>query len=479
MCRLLRTSLLTLPLLTLLGCEASAPPVETGPPVTPEALCSQLAAIVCDASESCCEVAGAAPGCEADQELRCMESLGAMVADPRVGYVPERAGFLLAQVRERATGCFHESFDLADLDVIFAGTVPDGGDCSPGAIDGVVRSAELHRAAVACEDFATCRIRLAWDDTPIGTCEPRGMAGDDRCSHPYDCTQGSFCDLPDGWRVGDWGRCLARRADGWACASGFECASGYCGEGACGAPSAHDRCLSIDYPSLVLEDGPILYQRLDEEGDTATDASGRANHASYEGMIARTETGALEDDGAIEFDGTSGYLAVSSVQGMGSEALTIELWIAVPEGGGGPLVALEGSRNSLVMDIDANAFRGRFIEPGALPEDPDMVVEVATDPGALGAGFHHVALVYDGEGSRIFIDGALQAELAGTQRLPTSPSLTIGARVTADATTYFTGAIDEVALFPTALDEATFALRVDVATAGPIENDFVLFGWAR
>jgi len=468
-------------LLVLAGCEAETP-IETGPPVSPEALCSEVAEIVCDAAESCCEAGGAGTDCERTQASRCMDSLGAMVGDPRVGYVPERAGALLAHVRERAAGCFQEEpFALAELDVIFEGTIPSGGDCSPGATDGAVTTAELHRAAVACEDGATCRIRLAWDDAPLGTCEPRESAGDHRCSHPYDCTAGSFCDLPDGWRIGDWGRCIALRDDGWACASGIECTSGYCGEGVCGAAPALNRCLVVDYPTLVLESGPILYQRLDdgEESTMATDRSGRSNHASYVGAVMHAETGAIEDDGAIGLNGTDAYLEVESVRGMTSDALTIELWVSVPEGAGGPLVVLEGSSTSLVIDIASAAVRARFIEPGATSEDPDTVFEVASDPGAISAGFHHVALVYDGEASRIFVDGEQAAELEGTQRLPASPALTIGARVIDGAGTFFTGAIDEIAMYPGALEGAAFATRVRVATMGPIENEFVLFGWAR
>lgn len=469
-----------LPLLVLAGCEAVTP-IETGPPVSPEALCGELAGVVCDAAESCCEAGGAGDDCEQEQVRRCMDSLGAMVGDPRVGYVPERAGALLAHVRERATGCFQEEpFALAELDVIFEGTVPSGGDCSPGAVDGAVTTAELHRAVVACEDGASCRIRLAWDDAPLGTCEPREDAGDDRCSHPYDCTGGTFCDLPSPFRIGDWGRCIALRADGWACASGIECTSGHCGDGVCGAAPALNRCLVVDYPTLVLEDGPILYGRLDDgEGSMATDRSGRSNHASYEGALVHTETGAVEDDGAITFNGTDAYLEVASVRGMTSDALTIELWISVPEGAGGPLFVLEGASSTLVIDIASAAVRARFIELGATTEDPDTVFEVASDPGAIRAGFHHVALAYDGAVSRIFIDGEEAAELEGIQRLPTSPALTIGARVGEDASSFFTGTIDEVAVYPGALDAAAFEARVRVATMGPIQNEFVLFGWAR
>jgi hypothetical protein len=482
MTRIACASIAFLPLLVLAGCESAETPIETGPPVSPEALCGEVAEIVCDAAESCCEAGGAGDDCEAGQTSRCMDSLGAMVGDPRVGYVPERAGALLAHVRERAAGCFQEEpFALAELDVIFEGTIPSGGDCSPGAVDGAVTTAELHRAVVACEDGTTCRVRLAWDDVPLGTCEPRDDAGTDRCSHPYDCTEGTFCDLPDAFRIGDWGRCIALRADGWACASGIECTSGHCGDGVCGAPPALNRCLVVDYPTLVLESGPILYQQLNEgeESTMATDRSGRSNHASYVGTLTHTETGAIEDDGAIGLNGTDAYLEVASVRGMTSDALTIELWISVPDGAGGPLLVLDGSSSSLVVDIASAAVRARFIEPGATTEDPDTVFEVATDPGAISAGFHHIALVYDGASSRIFVDGEEEAELEGTQRLPASPALTIGARVSEEASSFFTGTIDEIAVYPGALEPAALAARVRVATMGPIENEFVLFGWAR
>lgn len=456
---------------------------ETGPPVTAEALCDEIAETICEAEGGCCESSRDITDCRNDEQVRCNASLGELMADPRVGYVPERGGALLELVRQRADSCWEEPFQLAELDAIFEGTGSSGSDCSPRAVDGVVASEELHRAAVACADGSSCRVRLAWDDSPLGTCEARGVAGDDRCSHPYDCGSGSFCNLPASWRVGDWGNCTELRTDGWACIRDFECESGFCGGGVCGERPVLDRCLVVDYPALILDETPIAYYRLDDgEGTTAQDRSGRGNHASLEGTITHAESGALSDDGSITLDGTGGHLTVGSLSGLAGDALTIELWVGLPEGGGGgPLVEAVTEEASLFVTLAAGRLTARFVVPAEVEGEMPTVIEAATVDGAVTAGFHHVALVVDGEAARIFVDGVMAGEVMGEAVLPVSPDLAIGAHVDADPllTTYFSGSIDELVIHAAALDADALARRVRIVREGPIENDFVLFAWSR
>jgi hypothetical protein len=477
----MRLDLATLALLALSACAAAGP--DTGPPVSAEALCVELAETICEAAASCCEPSRSMTECRDAEQRRCTESLGALVADPRVGYVPERGGALLELAQRRADGCWEEPFQLAELDAIFEGTGANGTDCSPRVVAGAVPSAELHRAAVACVDGSTCRVRLAWDGSPQGTCEARSVAGGDRCSHPYDCETGTFCNLPSGWRVGDWATCTPLRSDGWACGSDFECASGYCGSGVCGERPMLDRCLVVDYPTLVLDEAPIAYHRLDDGAvATASDVSGRGNHASYEGTVTHTEQGALTDDGAIALDGTGGHLVVQSLAGLGADAATIELWVGLPEGGGGgPLLELNGDDAALQLAVSAGRLSARYWVAPEVEGEMGTVVEVATADGAVGAGFHHVALVYDGATTRLFVDAVLAAELVGTQRLPTSPDLVVGSHPDVDPalTTFFSGAIDELAIHARATDAGGLARRVRIVREGPIENDFVLFAWSR
>lgn len=141
--------------------------VSEGPPVAVDELCGEIAQIVCDADAACCGGASAA-GCVAVQTDRCDETLGSLVADPRVAYAPTRGGFLLERLGVRAADCWEEPFLLAELTALFAGTGTEGADCTPSLVSGTMSARELLRAELSCAGGATCRVHLDAHEQPRG-----------------------------------------------------------------------------------------------------------------------------------------------------------------------------------------------------------------------------------------------------------------------------------------------------------------------
>ncbi len=462
------------------GCTGQAP---TGTPIAAEELCGRIATILCAADVSCCGGEGGMP-CLTAQTTDCDQTLGALLADPRFGYVPEHGGDLLDRLQANAAQCWTDPLQVSDVMGLFEGTGDVGTTCTAANTGTMLSASAARDGALSCAADSACRIHLATDGRVQGICEARETSDASACSHPFDCPSDQFCDISSDWQPGDWGHCRPLLADGWGCNSAMECASGYCGTGGCGPRPELQRCLSIHYADLVLSSSPILYLRLGDAGtSTAADASGNGRSGTYVDPVTAATTGALtsaDDDGALSLDGMGGHVGVSMVQGLATDAgISIELWVAkaADGSGGGPLVELV-SPDGVVMALrlDDTTVVASFL--GAMDQ---MTTELASPADAIGDGFHHVALTYDGTTTSLFVDGASVATLDGARAIPVGASLALGFHDDADPAnqTSLTGTLDEVALYASALSASTLGMHVQAGREGPIANELPLFAWSR
>jgi len=153
---------------------------------------------------------------------------------------------------------------------------------------------------------------------------------------------------------------------------------------------------------------------------------------------------------AIEFQGES-YLEIrDSAQNIpfgGSDPFTITAWVKNQGGGtimgkfnggivGAYILSISGGGIvSFHREVDPWSFSGRL----ALPADD----------------FGHVAVTYDGAEMKIYVNGEFDsAQERGPQNTDTVTPVLIGARFTSDAPSeFFSGVIDELALFDVALTD--------------------------
>ncbi|MCA3005629.1 MAG: LamG-like jellyroll fold domain-containing protein [bacterium] len=241
------------------------------------------------------------------------------------------------------------------------------------------------------------------------------------------------------------------------------------------------------YRGVVMADTPAAFWRMDDPAtfvaaDQVLPVAGQLdcgrNPGVYFGSASRQQYGLW--GGALSLNGQIG-----GVNRMGAPlpdpalpdgAFTVEAWVRVtdPLAGGVITQRLDPSEYSLSMSIGQTSL-GQF--PGRVMffADGPGVLNGAISDGAINDGrWHHVVGIRDRTGPsdrewrfRIFVDGVLAGEnnlvLAGT-RIPQPVSSdgwwTIGSLPAWNLP--FTGLIDEVALYTTALSPARIAEHYNI-----------------
>ena len=203
----------------------------------------------------------------------------------------------------------------------------------------------------------------------------------------------------------------------------------------------------------------IGWWKLDEtSGLLARDSSGRENHGTLYNMAGSEWTSGITD-GALEFDGTEDYIAVSNSSSLQlTNALTLTAWIKGDAWGSGSSVNIvarkgEGNPNNYQLavadgqvslyldDSDGNGFRG------------DTVLNTGQ--------WYHVAATWDGSTVRVYLDGVLDNDPPDSYTSPLatdSRPLYIGGREGAD---WFDGIIDDVRIYNRALTAVEVAQLAD------------------
>lgn len=231
--------------------------------------------------------------------------------------------------------------------------------------------------------------------------------------------------------------------------------------------TAGDPPTASSYAERVASLGATSHWRLGEaSGDVSYDMIG-GNNLSIWNQADRDEPGALlnEDDGATSWppsSSTSTVRAASQGRQVGPQQFSVEAWFTTTTTQGGKLVGFGQSRtgrsSSNVTDRHIYMTDNGRLVFGLRPDYGDRRV-IQSGPGFNDGQWHHVVATLSGDaGARLYIDGKLAAEdttltkaqhywgywrVAG-DRLSSWP--------TAPSREAFAGTIDEVAIYPTALN---------------------------
>lgn len=206
----------------------------------------------------------------------------------------------------------------------------------------------------------------------------------------------------------------------------------------------------MTYASEVLADAPRAYWRLgDASGTTMTDSSGNARHGTYFGSPTLGTVGLLTGDGdtAITFDGIDdfGHLADATWMDTGS-ALTVEAWIKTTATSIRQIISRDDGSGSRSFQFRTNGASLEFVKIAS-------GTVVSTISTTINDGVrHHVVATYDGANIRLYKDGTLVQTTAATGSLDSDDVLRVGHRGTGSE--FFSGVIDEVAYYGTALSLA-------------------------
>lgn len=231
------------------------------------------------------------------------------------------------------------------------------------------------------------------------------------------------------------------------------------------------------YTSTILADSPAGYWRLGElTGTSAADASGNAHSGTYTGGVTLAQAGAIgsENNAAAKFDGSSGYVDLGNPAAfvITTGPVTLEAWIsaaAAPAKSAGILCRGNTGTPTRLLAIEltiSGTVRAEIYNGSGDPsaDSPSSIV---------GTGFHHAVFVRDTAAGllRLYLDGAQVASYAdGTGNIDgTSQTWSIGRRPDSSGT-FFSGLIDEAAIYTAALSPARVLAHYNAGVASGLTS---------
>jgi PKD repeat protein len=225
------------------------------------------------------------------------------------------------------------------------------------------------------------------------------------------------------------------------------------------------------YPDVVRADGATSHWRLGDSSGNAADAVGTSPMTVGSG-VTRGAEGAVAGDTAYSFNGSSTATLATQTARAVPDTFTQEAWFQTTSTTGGRIVgfANRASGNSTTFDrqvhLDVN---GRVVfgvkVPGVNGSGANRTV---TSTASYNDGrWHHVAATMSSAGMALYVDGALVGSRTDTTSgLSYTGFLRVGSDKAMAGANAFTGRVDEVALYPTALSAQQVAAHVASGTAG-------------
>jgi hypothetical protein len=238
---------------------------------------------------------------------------------------------------------------------------------------------------------------------------------------------------------------------------------------------------SQPYNSLVLAKNPVLYYRLNEpdpaggtlptavnQGSALTDADGIYQAGTVTGVSGPPYAGFGAGNYACLFNGFSGYIDCGFPPELDaySGPISIITWIRA-NGWNKPWQAMvtKGDNAWRLHRAQVSSTDTRFVGFGTTGLNPqDQAGTRAVDDGY----WHQIVAVYDGSTKYIYVDGTLDVSNAVTGTLAVnSQPIFIGENAGA-RNRYFTGLMDEVAIFTTGLTASQVSQVYNAAQVPPV-----------
>ncbi|MDQ4054737.1 MAG: Ig-like domain-containing protein [Actinomycetota bacterium] len=235
-----------------------------------------------------------------------------------------------------------------------------------------------------------------------------------------------------------------------------------------------------DYTAAVLDDEPEHFWQLGEsQGTTAGDTVGFSNAATRSGVTGGA-VGAIEGGGAASrFDGSVQGFARTAMVESPPDVLSLEAWFRTSSGSGGKLIGFQDIVADNRRDVDSD--RHLYLDTAGRVNfgvRPDATRRVVRSTTPYNDGRWHLATGTLGpDGIRLYVDGVPQGHnssaevgqhlLRGYWRIGGS---SLAGWPGAPATGFFTGRIDEVAVYKHVLSPAQVLAHFQAAGVRPPEG---------
>jgi hypothetical protein len=238
--------------------------------------------------------------------------------------------------------------------------------------------------------------------------------------------------------------------------------------GAAGEDSGTD-----EYRSLILEAEPLVYWRMGiARGRSVPDETGGGNDLVLQGSGHElgVDPAVRGGDGAIRFDGSASFAIATDPRALDfSDAapFTLECWARRLAGGASYFQYLLSSMQGIAGNRDG--YMLYLLPSPSLLDSAQSAFEYdrsGSDTGLFGPlpaedAWAHYAAVFDGSGAVLYIDGTLVDSAAIDASFgPRSVPFTV-ARAASEETGYFNGTLDELAVYPRALNVGEIAEHAD------------------
>lgn len=223
-----------------------------------------------------------------------------------------------------------------------------------------------------------------------------------------------------------------------------------------GGEAASDVVSGPPYVLAVLADDPVAYWRFGESSGTrAADASGHGNDATYVGSVTLGVPGAIvgDPDTAAAFDGATAFVdgADRFVFG-GTQPFSLEAWVNPASVGTYAGVA---SRDDATSGPPSEGYL-LFVGPNDGPIgfqriDASNLTTVSTTGTPAAGAYAHVVATFDGVDMSVYLNGEMQSTQTGSFTIAGAMSDFVVAAEAGGTGNFFSGSIDEAAVYDHAL----------------------------
>ena len=208
------------------------------------------------------------------------------------------------------------------------------------------------------------------------------------------------------------------------------------------------------YGAAVYNLSPDLYWRLGESsGTTAVDSGTSGNVGTYSGGVTKGAVGALSNvnNAAASFNGSDGLVA-SVTPTTGPSTYSEELWFKTTTGSGGKLIGFGSSATGTSGAYDRHVYMENSgqLTFGVWTGQTNTI----TTPDAYNDGtWHHMVATQSSAGLALYVDGQLRGTNPQTGAQDYSGYWRVGGDTTWGPQPWFSGTLDEVAVYSTALTQ--------------------------
>lgn len=231
------------------------------------------------------------------------------------------------------------------------------------------------------------------------------------------------------------------------------------------------------YETVTRQDGAVGLWRLGERTDpVAADSSGNGRNGTYSGYPTQGQRGPVVGDGAVAFDGSNDAIQVPHNGAFDFDRttpFTIETWLRTSQDTSSSVAMLAAKA------VSGGTYRGYmlFVYQGRVWFDfisdygTGNYLQFKSSQVVNDGAWHHVALTHGGSGTAagftLWVDGVATTKVIARDTLTGTTKNTVALDVAtrSPGIEYFTGSLDEVALYPSALSSAR--VREHLAVGAP------------